>query len=151
MRSSLFQVASSLVLFLSFASFSACKDQAQQKECAKFRSTMIESAERAAAAVPSEVRQRETAPPQRAAWHRKLADAFEQESSKPAQFTDPRLQGFESQIKKSYAQTAAALRKTADGFDKGDKTLTEQGQIEDAKANGERGQILVEADKSCAK
>lgn len=128
-----------------------CKDQLLQEECSKFRSAAGAASERAAAVVPSEQRERESAGPQRAAWHRKLADAFEQESTKPPQFKNERVQGYEAQLKKTFAQTAVALRKTADGFDKGDKTLVQQGQVEDVESNGARSKLLLEVDKSCTK
>lgn len=127
-----------------------CKDQNLQKECAAFPGYAREATGRAAAAVPEATRKAQTSPAERAAWHRKLASAFEQEQSAAPRFTQERVKGFESKLKQAYGMTAAALRKTADGFEKNDKELVEQGQRDDVNATGVRDAVVADAERNCA-
>lgn len=126
-----------------------CKDKALEAECQRFPAFVSAATARAAAAVPMEQRQRQQTGADRAAWHRQLAAAFEQESKAPATFKTPKVQAYEAQVKQAYALSAAALRKTADGMEKADKALVEQGQVDDVKATGARDQVLKAVEQGC--
>lgn len=150
MRSSLAGLVGILGLLSLASGSSGCKDKGAE-ECARFTKYSEESGARAMGAVPMGERQSATTGPARAAWHRKLADAFEAESRRPAEFTSAPMQDFEVRLKGTYTQTATALRKTADGFDKSDKTLVEQGQIADSEATTARQAVSTAVQQSCTK
>jgi len=138
-----------LLCLMAFGSGCNREEKKLAAECAAFLKYGTESGARAQAAVPMEERPKATTGPDRAAWHRKLAAAYEEESRKPAQFTHPRIADFEAQLKQTYVTTATALRKTADGFEKSDRALVEQGQIEDSAATSARQAVTDQAARSC--
>jgi hypothetical protein len=150
MRTALFWLGGAFCL-LSFSYGCNREEKKLATECAAFLKYDSESGARAQAAVPMEERPKATTGPDRAAWHRKLAAAYDEESRKPAQFTHPRIADLEARLKKTYVNTAAALRKTADGFEKSDRALVERGQIEDGEATSARQAVTDEAARSCNK
>jgi hypothetical protein len=127
-----------------------CKPGAADNECAAFGRFTDESSARANAAVPDAERNLAHSASEIAAWHKKLARAYDVEAATPGRFVSPKVKDYEAHYKRTYALTASALRKMADGLDRGDKDVYRAGGDEETAAGRERQRIIDDWTRHCS-
>jgi hypothetical protein len=148
MTRALGRAAGMLCVVLALAA-GACKGRAAGEECVAFGRFPDESTVRANGSVPDAERNAAHTASEIGAWHRKLARAYDVEAAAPPRFESPKVKDYEAHYKRTYALTASALRKMADGLERGDRAGYRAGSDEETAAGRERQRIVDDWTRHC--
>lgn len=142
-------LAAGTLSLLAVLTVGACKGRAASDECVAFGRFTGDSTGRANASVPDAERSAAHSAAEIVAWHRKLARAYDAEAATPARFESPKVKDYEAHYKRTYALTASALRKMADGLERSDKAIYREGSDEETAAGRERQRIVDDWTRHC--
>jgi hypothetical protein len=143
-------LAAGALSLLAVLAAGGCKDRAPSGECVAFGRFTTDSTARATASVPDAERNAAHSAAEIVAWHRKLARAYDAEAAAPPQFESPKVKDYEAHYKRTYALTGSALRKMADGLERGDKAGYRAGSDEETAAGRERQRIVDDWTRHCS-
>jgi hypothetical protein len=142
-------VAGAALSLVAVLSALACRSSATPGECAAFGRFTAASIARADGSVPDAERNAAHSAAEIAAWHKKLARAYDAEAETAPSFSSPKVKDYEAHYKRTYALSASALRKMADGLERGDKGTYRAGTDEETAAGRERQRIVDDWTRHC--
>jgi hypothetical protein len=122
---------------------------AKADECSHWNDWQNKTNATMQATVPPAERQAAKTPEEFAAWHRKLAKAYKDESKMPPVFKHADIKPLEERMRAYWGKSGDLLERIADAFGK-DRAKMEKLQVEQGKASLEQGVIVKDWAKVCS-